>query len=81
MGPSYAAFRTGRFRRDRQKIGNDYVKKGAIFACPPKYLLYFYFKFDGDSDSAIKHDLILWNDQVLGVQRWLKTRWGPKISM
>ena len=59
VGPSYAAFRTGRIRRDRPKLGNDYVKKGAICACPPKYLLYFYFKFNGDSGSAIKHDLIL----------------------
>ena len=56
-------------------------KRGPVFTFPKKYLLYFYLKFDGDSDSAIKHDLIPWTDQVMGVQHWLKTHWGPKISM
>ena len=81
VGPSYGAIRARRWRPDHQKIGSDYVKKGEnSFTFPQKHSLYFYLNFDGDYDSAIKHDLIPWTDQVLGVQRWLKMRWGPKIS-
>ena len=28
----------------------------------------FYVEFDLDSDSVIKHDLILWSDWLMGVQ-------------
>ena len=80
VGASYGAIRTGRWRPDRLEIGNDYVKKGG-FSLSPQNIHFFNLKFDGDSDSAIKHDLIPWTDQVLGVQHWLKTRWGAKISM
>ena len=69
VGPSYAAFRTGRFRRDCPKLGNDYVRKGGNFHLLSKIPASFLFQIDGDTDFAIKHDIISWIDQVLGVQR------------
>ena len=76
MGPSTVAIRLGRWRPDRQKMGNAQVKM-RHFSISQKNT-HFDPKFDGDSNSAIKHDIVLWFDQVLGVQHWLKTRWGPK---
>ena len=67
---------TPRSSRNRERLR----KKGGGVHFPPKYSLYLYLKYDGYYDFAIKHDLIPWSDQVLGVQHWLKTRWGPKIS-
>ena len=69
VGPSYAAFRTCQRRQNVENWVRFNPKRGSIFHCPPKYLLNFYLKFDGDFDYAIKHDLIPQTDQVLGVQR------------
>ena len=44
VGPSYAAFRTGRFRRDCPKLGNVYVRKGGNFPLPSQILTLFLFE-------------------------------------
>ena len=41
VGLSYAAFRTGRFRRDCPELGNDYVRKGGNFHLSPKMPTFF----------------------------------------
>ena len=58
VGPSYAAFRSVNDVQNVENWVRVNPQRGSIFHCPPKYILYFYLKFDGDSDSAIKHDLI-----------------------
>ena len=47
--------------------GEIVSKKGEIFCCPPIFLHVSDAKFDVDYDSAIKHDLILFFDQVMGI--------------
>ena len=48
-----------------------------IFSRPQQYLIYFYLTFDEYFEYVIKHDLIPWTDQILGIQGCLKMRWGP----
>ena len=81
VGPSTVSIFVGWWRPGHQKMGNRYVKKRGTFHLHPKHLLYLDTKSDRDSDLAIKHNLIPWSDQGRGVQRWLKTRWGPKHSL
>ena len=40
------------------KNGEQLRKKGGIFMFPQNNHFILYLRFDGDSDSAIKHDLI-----------------------
>ena len=44
VGPRYVAFRTGRFRRNCPKLGNDYVRKGGNFHFHPKISTLFLFE-------------------------------------
>ena len=45
-------------------------KKGENLLFPTKFLCVLDAKFNVDYDFAIKHDLILWSDQLMGVQSW-----------
>ena len=49
------------------KRGAWFLKKGGIFCWPPNFLCVLDAKFNVDYDFAIKHDLIPWSDQLMGV--------------
>ena len=58
VGPSYAAFRTGRDVQNVENWVRVNPKEGEIFRCPPKQLLFLDAEFNGDVIFAIRHDLI-----------------------
>ena len=70
VGLSYAAFRTVNDVKNVENWVKVNPKRGSIFRCPPKYLIFLDAKFNGDVIFAIRHDLIWWSDLVLGVQSW-----------
>ena len=58
VGPSYAAFRTVNDVKNVENWVKVNPKRGSIFRCPPKYLIFLDAKFNGDVIFAIRHDLI-----------------------
>ena len=63
----------GPFPRDSEtklaKMGETVTKKeGKNILCPPNLLPLLDEEFDVDYDTVIKHDLILFFDQVMGIQ-------------
>ena len=58
VGPSYAAFRTVNDVQNVENWVRFNPKRGSIFRCPPKYLLFLDAKFNEDVIFAIRHDLI-----------------------
>ena len=59
IGPRYGGVLTVYRRENAQKVGNDYVKKGGKFFCPPIFLCSLDAEVNVDFDSAIKLDLNL----------------------
>ena len=53
---------------DCPKSGKWLCKKGRQYSIAQRKTHYYDLKFDEDSDSSIKHDIIPRSDHVLGVQ-------------
>ena len=49
------------------KRGNNSSKKGGIFLLHTNFLCVLDAKFNVDYDFTIKHDLILWSDQLMRI--------------
>ena len=53
--------------KSTKKWGTVPQKGGKFFCFPPKLICVLDAKFNVDYDFAIKHDLILWSDQFVGI--------------
>ena len=68
IGPQTRSFSAGFGGKIAEKGGNGDKKGGKKILVPPNLLPLLDAKFDVDYDSAIKHDLVLIFDKIMGVQ-------------